>query len=327
MPTKNILIILSVIFSTLAFAQSKVPSYPVDSSYTIEGQYKKYKKQFPEIVPVKDSLPAGIIANRDLIYTTLENTPYGKRELHLDVFSPEKTGHYPTIVLIHGGGWQAGNKNMLIPMAQLLAAKGYTTITVEYQLGLEAKYPAAVYNIKSALRWMHANADTYKIDTAKIAILGCSSGGHLANLVGLTNGVKQFEGDQGNLGYSSSVKAIIDIDGLVNFLAPLSLNKERKPDATDVNWLGGTYTEKPEIWKEASPIYWANKNSVPILFLNSGYPRFHAGQDELIGLYKEWGIYYEVHKFDVKMHTFWHFHPYVDQTVNYITEFLDKTLK
>ncbi len=326
MSIKNILITVLLLAGITVSAQ-KVPAYPVDSSYTIAKQLKKYIKKYPELVPVKDSLPAGLLANRDLIYTTLENTPYGKRELHLDVFSSEKAGHYPTIVLIHGGGWQTGNKNMLVPMAQLLAAKGYTTVTVEYQLGLEAKYPAAVYNIKSALRWMHANADTYKIDTTKIAILGCSSGGHLANLVGLTNGIKQFEGDQGNIGYSSSVKAIIDIDGLVNFLAPLSLDKKRKPNATDVNWLGGTYTEKPEIWKEASPIYWATKNSVPMLFLNSGYPRFHAGQDELVGLYNEWGIYYEVHKFDVRMHTFWHFHPYVDETVNHITSFLGKTLK
>ncbi len=327
MSIKNILITILLSSGITAFAQSKNLAYPVDLSYTIEKQYQKYKKDFPEIVPVKYSLPVGVVANRDLVYTTLENTPYGKRELHLDVFSPEVVGHYPTIVLIHGGGWQSGNKNMLIPMAQLLAAKGYTTITVEYQLGLEAKYPASVYNIKSAIRWTHANADRYKIDTAKIAILGCSSGGHLANLVGLTNGIKQFEGDQGNMGYSSSVKAVIDIDGLVNFLAPLSLNKDRKPNATDINWLGGTYEEKPEIWKEASPIYWANEKSVPILFFNSGSPRFHAGQDELIGLYKEWGIYYEVHKFDVKMHTFWHFHPYVDETVNYIMNFLTKTLK
>ena len=61
-----------------------------------------------------------------------------------------------------------------------------------------------------------------------------------------------------------------------------------------------------------------------MLFLNSGFSRFHAGQDELIGMLKEWGTYHEVHGFDLKMHPFWLFHPWVDQTVDYMTAFLNK---
>lgn len=310
--------------SVFAFSQAKTVSYPVDTTYTIKGQLKKYKKYYPYLIPVKDEVPKGVIANRDVIYATLEKTKYGKRDLHLDIFTPGKKGSYPALILVHGGGWRAGNKFLQVPMAQMIARRGFVTVAVEYQLGLEAPYPAAVHNIKAAIRWIRANAEKYNINPDKIAISGCSSGGHLAALVGLTNGINHFKGSMGDTLFSDSVQAIIDIDGVINFIAPTSLNKDRKPNSPDVQWLGGTFHDVPEIWKEASPIYWANENSVPMLFLNSSYPRFHAGQDELCGMFNEWGIYHEVHEFNLGMHTFWLFHPFVDETVDYIVVFLRK---
>ena len=143
-------------------------------------------------VPAKDSIPKGVVADRNIVYTTLATTPFGKRDLRLDIFRPGKAGKYPALIMIHGGGWRSGTKEMQVPMAEMLAAEGFVTIPVEYQLSLEAKYPAAVYNIKSAIRWVHANADKYGIDTSKIAISGCSAGGHLASLVGMTNAVQSF---------------------------------------------------------------------------------------------------------------------------------------
>jgi acetyl esterase/lipase len=307
-------------------AQKTISAIPRDTSFTVANEFKKNLKRFPDIKIAKDVLPAGVKESRELVYTTLKNTAFGDRDLHLDIFSPKKQGKYPALIMIHGGGWRSGDKKLQIPMAQKLAAKGIVTLCVEYQLSMEAKYPAAVYNIKSAVRWARANAEKYGIDPNKIAISGCSAGGQLAMLVGLTSGVASKEGDQGNLGFSSEVQAVVDIDGVVDFMAPLSLNLTRKQNSPDVEWLGGTFIERPEIWKDASGIFWANEKSCPILFINSGYPRFHAGQDELVGMMKEWGIFTEVHKFDAKIHPFWLFEPWVDPTVNYIHDFLIKNL-
>lgn len=308
-------------------ALSQVNNIPRDTSYNVARVYQQIQKQFSMAVPGKDAVPKGVRANRDIVYTTLSVNPYGKRDLHLDVFRPEKEGKHPAIVMIHGGGWRSGTKEMQVPMAQMLAAKGFVTIPVEYQLSLEAKYPAAVHNIKSALRWVHAHADHYGIDTAMIAISGCSAGGQLASLVGLTSRVQSFEGDHGNTGWSSAVKAIIDIDGVIDFMAPNSLNLKRQPNSPDVEWLGGTFEQKPAIWKEASPIFWASDSTaIPMLFINSGFSRFHAGQDELIGMLKEWRVDYEVYQLDIKMHPFWLFHPWVDKTVDYVDAFLKKVL-
>ncbi len=314
-------------FVSIVCAQTKVPAYPVDTSYTVANQLCKYKKHYPYLLTAKDELPQGVLGERDVIYTTLKKTKYGKRDLHLDIFRPEKEGTYPAIILVHGGAWKTGNKSLLVPMAQMIAKRGFVAIAVEYQMVLEAPYPAAVHNIKSAIRWMRANAEKYNIDPERIAISGTSAGGHLASLVGLTNGIDKFEGNMGNESDSSSVQAIIDIDGVLNFMAPISLNKERPDDSPDVQWIGGQFKDVPERWKEVSPIYWANENSVPMLFINSGYPRFHAGQDELRGMLNEWGIYNDVVKFKVNMHTFWLFHPFIDETVEYMVDFMNKVMK
>ncbi len=305
----------------------KVIAYPIDSSYTVQGQYKKYIKKNPYLTIAEEIKDSKLREYRDVVYTTLPDTPYGKRDLHLDVFRPSDDKEYPVVILIHGGGWRAGNKGLLIPMAQLLAKKGFVTITVEYQLALEASYPAAIYNVKAAIRWARAYGKKYRMRTDFIAVGGTSAGGHIASLVGLTSGEKKFEGDMGFPDFSSDVQAILVIDGAINLLEPLSLNKERSHDSPDVQWLGGTFAENPLVWKDASPIYWADENDVPMLFLNSGLPRFHVGQDELIGMMDEWGIYHEVQRFNVKFHTFWLFHPWVDVAVQNMSDFLHKMQK
>lgn len=300
---------------------------PRDTTFNVNAVYKKYSKYYPEasIATVKGL--KGVVNHQDVTYLTLEDTPYGKRDLHVDIYRPKKKGKYPALLMVHGGGWRAGDKSLQNPMAEAIAAQGYVTICVEYQLSLEAPYPAALHNIKAAIRWARANAEEYNIDIDKIAVSGCSAGGQLALLTGLTNGVKEKDGVMGDTTQRSDVQAILDLDGVINFMAPLSLNLNRGPNSPDVEWLGGTFYEKPEIWKDASPIYWANENSVPILFLNSGFPRFTAGQAELIGMMNDWGIYTEVHKFDINIHAFWILDPWMPETVGYMVGFMDKVLK
>ena len=325
---KNKLITLCslFIFGTVCRAQSVKP-IPKDTSYTTRSVYLKIKKDFPYAIPVPDSLPDNVNAYRDQIYAQVPNSPFGKRELKLDVFSPKNANKLPALIMIHGGGWRSGNKSMEVPLAQLIAARGFVTVAVEYQLSLEAPYPAAVHNIKAAIRWIKSNANRYGIDTNKIAISGTSAGGQLAALIGTTNNIRMLEGTLGSVGTTSTIHAIIDIDGVINFLAPSSLNLPRKSDSADIAWLGGNYLQQPEIWKEASAANWANEKTVPMLFINSGFSRFHAGQDELIGSLKEWGVYHEVYQFNVKIHPFWLFHPWADETANYMVSFLQKVFK
>ena len=256
---------------------------------------------------------------------------YGERELHLDLFSPSEKAHalYPCVILIHGGGWRSGYRQMEWPMAQHLAAHGYVTATVEYRLSIEARYPAGVHDLKAAVRWMRANAAKYNIDPKKIAVYGCSAGGTLAAFLGTTGDLKQFEGNVGHAEMSSAVQAVVDVDGVLDFTDPAESAKDddpKKPSAGK-SWFGASYKENPNIWKEASPINYVSAKTAPILFVNSSLERFHAGRDEVIQQLNKLGIYSEVHTISDTPHPFWLFHPWFEETSGHIVQFLDKTLR
>ncbi len=302
---------------------------PRDTSFTPYQAWIKIQKDFPEARIVHPQLPEGVRADIDVVYATLPNTPYGKRDLHLDLFRPDKPGKYPVLLLIHGGGWRSGNKSMDIPMAQQIAAKGYVTAAVEHRLSPEALYPAAAYDIKAAVRFLRANAKKYNIDPKRIAIGGSSAGGQLASLVGVSAGVAKFEGAEGNPGVSSAVQAIIDIDGVLDFNTPdeKGKNEEAAKKSAGALWFGATFNQDPGKWIDASPIQYVGKNTPPMLFVNSALPRFHFGRDSVIAILNKHRIYNEVHTIENTPHPFWLFHPWFEPTVEYMTGFLDRVLK
>lgn len=213
------------------------------------------------------------------------------------------------------------------PMAQLLAANGYATATVEYRLSPEALYPAAIYDLKAAIRWMRANASSCNIDPDKIAVYGCSAGGELASFLGSTGGLKKYEGDEGNSGFSTKVQAVINVDGILNFINPADSaidSNPGKPSAAH-RWFGASYKENLEIWKEASPITYAGTDTPPTIFINSALPRYHAGRDEFIAILDKFNIYTEVQTIPDTPHPFWLFHPWFEPTSEFILAFLHKT--
>jgi acetyl esterase/lipase len=317
-----------LVFSLFAQSTEQKP-IPCDTSFTPYQVWIKIKKEFPDAKIVKPQLPEGVIAVEDVVYTTLPDSPYGKRDLHLDIFRPEKKGKYPALLLIHGGGWRSGNKTMDVPLAQQIAVRGYVTATVEYRLSPEALYPAAVYDINAAIRFLRANAKKYNIDPDRIAISGSSAGGQLAALIGMTGDAKKFEGNDRVKSVSSKVQAIIDIDGVLDFTDPNESAKDTDPSKPSAGayWFGATFNQAPEKWIEASPLIYAGRNTPPVLFVNSALPRFHAGRDSVIAVLDKYHIYNEVHTIPNTPHPFWLFHPWFEPTVEYMIAFLDKILK
>ncbi len=308
------------------FAQHQAVDVPRDTSFTVYSTAVKVLEQYPFARVVIPELPKGVAVKENIIFAS-----YGKRELHLDLFRPGESagGPFPAVILIHGGGWRSGDRAMEVPLAQYLAARGYVAAVVEYRLSPEALYPAAVYDVKAAIRWMRAHCEEYDVDSTRIAVLGVSAGGQLAALVGTTNGDPRFEGSGGNAGYSSNVQAIVDVDGILDFTDPAESGKDTIAGRRSAGaaWFGATYREKPELWIEASPLVHVSESSPPIVFINSSSERFHAGRDEMIEKLKALNIYHEVHTIPKTPHPFWLFHPWFEPTCNYITAFLEKILK
>jgi pectinesterase len=296
-----------------------------DTSYTNWSAYQKELKYYPYITLVQEEKIPGVAEKDNITYCIVNG-----RELKLDVFYPAKRSNNrrTAIIMIHGGGWRSGSRFQHHPLAQRLAALGYTVFTPEYRLSTEALYPAAVYDVKSVVKWVRANSGKYNIDADKIVIAGFSAGGELAALMGNTNDQTEFESNICNKNFSSTVNAIIDLDGTLSFVHPESGegdDSKRKSAAT--LWFGYSKKENPELWKQASPLTYAGKNSVPTLFINSSVARMHAGRDDYMKILDEYKIYKEVHTFRDSPHSFILFNPWFTPTVNYIDEFLKKVFK
>lgn len=310
---KKIIILLSL-YSTMAFAQSQ---FPVDTTYTVKSVYDKVKKDHPYISYVPARKYDNVKEKKEIVYKKIND-----RELHLDAYFPKNKKRNPAIVIIHGGGWRSGNKSQMETFAMEMASKNYSCFNIEFRLSLEAPYPAAIFDVKNAIQHIKKNARKFNIDTSKIAVLGCSSGAQMAALVGTTNGKTDFEDSNKNVKYSSKVNAIVNIDGILAFKHPESA--EGKVAAL---WLGGSYEETPTIWEQASPLNQTDKNTPPILFINSSIPRFHAGRDDMIAIMNKYGTYTEIQTIPNSPHSFWFLNPWFDETINYTSQFLNKVFK
>ena len=244
---RKIVLILVLITSVLQ-AQG---TYRVDTSYTVKSTYTKLIKKYPFItIPV-------ITENKNV--EQILNVPYfeeKQRTLHLDAFVNNAKKKNPVVVMIHGGGWRSGNKDQMNAMAQEIAGKGFSCFTIEYRLSLEAKYPYGVYDVKNAIKFIKDNAKKFKVDPDKIAVLGCSSGGQMAALIGTTNTNPLFEDKNFKSRSSSKVHAIIDVDGVLAFKHPESSEGDMA-----AFWLGGKSDEIPENWKNASALRQTAKNT------------------------------------------------------------------
>jgi pectin methylesterase-like acyl-CoA thioesterase/acetyl esterase/lipase len=285
--------------------------------YTVTTTYEKLKKDYPFIQPVEPLISDEIVARENQIYKKVNGN-----KLKADVYMPKvNSGEtYPAVLLIHGGGWLTGIKENEQMMAQHLAKNGYVGVAAAYRLGTEAKYPASVLDLKDVLKWMRENAAEYHINPYKIAVLGASSGAHLATLLGVTPNTDIYKTGDPNV--SDKVQAIVNIDGIVSFIHP-----DAEEGWMAATWFGGSRSEKYELWKEASPLEYVDKNTPPTLFINSAQPRFHAGRDDMISILDTNKIYNEVHTIPDSPHSFWLMHPWFDTTLEYTVNFLNKTLK
>jgi acetyl esterase/lipase len=230
----------------------------------------------------------GAGTTRDLQYAEVDGLP-----LKLDLFLPAAKNP-PLIVWIHGGAWRAGSKADM-PLGQLVE-QGYAVASVDYRLSTVAPFPAQAHDLKGAIRFLRAKASEYSFDGSRIAVAGGSAGGHLAALVGVTNGNKELEGDVGgNLDQKSDVQAIISLFGasdLTKILAQ-STAKGREMRAPALQLLlGAQPDEKPELAKLASPVAHVDAHDPPLLLVHGDAdPQMPPEQSrELAAAYQKAGL-------------------------------------
>ncbi|MEO7530967.1 MAG: alpha/beta hydrolase, partial [Sediminibacterium sp.] len=214
------------------------------------------------------------------------------------------------------------------PLAQKLAALGYVCFTPEYRLSTEALFPAAVYDLKEAIRWVRNNASKYAIDTSRIIAAGFSAGGELAAFLGVTGNMPLFEGTSGLSTTATNINAVVDMDGILSFTHPESgEGDDSKRTSAATYWFGYPKKGYEKIWEAGSSLSYVSNSTPPTLFLNSSVDRMHAGREDYIQILNGYHIYTEVHSFENSPHGFPLFDPWFGQVVMYVDQFLKKVFK
>jgi acetyl esterase/lipase len=154
----------------------------------------------------------GVTAKKIVIFDDITYRSGESQAWKLDLAMLETSGEElrPALVIIHGGGWNAGDKRDRPYRSMLLdyALKGYVTISVNYRLTREAPIPACIEDCKCAVRWLKAHAKEYHVDTSRIVAYGHSAGAHLVLMLGLAGPEAGLEGDGGWNDFSSSITAV-----------------------------------------------------------------------------------------------------------------------
>jgi len=220
--------------------------------------------------PAPAGAPAARAVYRDLAYGT--DSPAQK----LDLYLPRRgEAPYPVVIAIHGGGFISGSKTdgQIAPVLEALK-RGYAVVGLDYRLSPEAHFPAAISDVKAAIRWLRAHAGEYRLDGNRIALWGDSAGGNLAALAGTSGGVTTLSGlHPADAGQSDRAQAVVDWFGPISFLhtdqdfraAGFHQPSSNGPSSFLSQYLGAPLTEVPGKVSAADPITYITPDDPPIL--------------------------------------------------------------
>ncbi len=210
---------------------------------------------------------AAIAVRNDVVYRTVDGI-----SLALDVYLPDSPGPHPAILFVHGGAWHTGDKRRLAPLARFFAKRGYVGFSINYRLAPAYRYPAALEDLRCAVKWVRAHAADYGVDPDRIAAVGTSAGAHL---VALLAAAPETLAPCGNPGFTSRVQAVIALFGPMDLLSAVGSPAE----AAVEDFLGASAREDPDLWREASPITWVSADDPPFLLIH--------GRDDRVVPYEE----------------------------------------
>lgn len=235
-------------------------------------------------------------AAADTVIKTTKDVEYaraGDQPLRLDLYEPA-AAKAPLVVYVHGGAWERGAKTPM-PLAGLVE-RGYAIASLDFRPASAAPFPGQVHDIKAAIRFLRGAAARYTYDARRIAVVGASSGGHLAAVVGLSNGQADLEGTLGDYrSESSAVQAIVSYFGASNLTTILAQSTPfglgiREPALRTL--LGASPKENEAAARRASPVFLVDAADPPLLLLHGDQdPQMPINQShELQGQYERVGL-------------------------------------
>jgi acetyl esterase/lipase len=208
-------------------------------------------------------------------YRVTNNLPYvtgGLSRQWMDLYYiPSNATPTPVVVWIHGGGWASDDENN--PRALALTNHNIAVAAISYRYTtnpppspypLNLPHPAQIHDVKSAIRWLRANAASFNLDTNRVGMWGFSAGGHLSALAGTSGHTNLFDAGE-HLGRSGRVQAVVDMTGPTDlFQVPTTV-----PGFDFDLWLLGDYaTNHPSTLATVNPINFVRGDAPPFRIIH-----------------------------------------------------------
>jgi acetyl esterase/lipase len=243
------------------------PEKPPVGYHFVAPAYLAIRIGLEKMINMTPDIPEDIEEIKNIEYKNING-----KSLQLDIYKPKNIDKAaPLLVFIHGGGWKGGQRSDYLVYLVAFAKRGYITATVSYRLLKDGPYPACVEDITDAVRWFYSNGEKYGYDPDRIALIGGSAGGHLALLAA-------YEWKNPDLYRNSTdvsenhhrIKAVVDIYGPYDLTTEYARNH---PLVT--SFIAHSFEEAPELYREASPKQYLDKNDPPTMIL-------HGTSDDLV---------------------------------------------
>ncbi|QGJ68889.1 Acetyl esterase/lipase [Planctomycetales bacterium 10988] len=304
--------------SSSNFAQKLPPNFEGKPPKNFRELGERLKPMGFEIKDPEVSLKEGIKEQKDVTFVKR-----GDRAVKLDLYTHEdSTAKRPCLVIIHGGGWVNGDKEKFRVQAVWFANHGYVVANINYRLAGEARFPAGLNDCEEAIRWLRRNADKYHLDPQKIALFGGSAGAHLAALLAAKASHPDAPRDQ-TTDVSCQVQAAVIVAGPTDTTNQKAIEGSRRKNSGYQLFLGGSYDEMPEVYRDFSPLHWASKKTPPMLLIGeNNADQFEAMEKKL----KKHGVLCERLLLTGTLHGSWHREPWYTVTNETTDRFLRHAL-
>ncbi|GBG38031.1 esterase [Mycobacterium montefiorense] len=228
--------------------------------------------------PVADKTPPILDALRQRRYLYRRAVHYGDQPGQvLDVWRRKDLPAQPAPVLIFvpGGAWVHGRSmGQGTALMSRLAEQGWVCLAIDYRAAPYHRWPRHITDVKTAIAWARANVDKFGGDREFVAVAGCSAGGHLSALAGLTPDDPQFERRLPE-GADSSVDAVVGIYGRYDWEDRSTRERDQFVDFLERVVVKKSIGRHPEVFRDASPIARVHRNAPPFLVI-------HGSKDSVI---------------------------------------------
>jgi acetyl esterase/lipase len=226
--------------------------------------------------PVHQNTPPVWTALRQREYLYRRGVHYGESPAQtLDVWRRKDLpdGPAPVLIFIPGGAWVHG-RNMLQGTALMsrLAEQGWVCLAIDYRVAPHHRWPRHISDVKTAIAWARANVDKFGGDRNFVAVAGCSAGGHLAALAGLTPDDPHYESKLPE-GADSSVDAVVGIYGRYDWEDRSTPERVRFVSFLERVVIQKSIARRPDVFHDASPIHRAHRNAPPFLVIHGSRDR------------------------------------------------------